>query len=276
MGLRLFTAVKRKYPALVSGAKVVGPFVPVVIVWAITASLQIVPTKFFPPPTHVVQSFSELSYKGMLSVHTSESLIRLFWGAVVGITAGLLMGLGISISRPLSSFLGPLISFLQSIGDIAWLPLFMIWFGFGAKTIIMIVVYTVFFPVLYNVILGIRSVPRHLVNAALTLGARRSDIIMHVLLPGAMPGIVTGIRSGVAYGWRALIAAEMIVGQMGLGFMIFEARRFAMTDRVIVGMIVLGLLWLVTDRLFLLPLERMTIERWGLVSPSTATEEGAQ
>ena len=84
-------------------------------------------------------------------------------------------------------------------------------------------------------------------------------------LPGALPNIVTGIRTGLGFAWRGLIAAEMIATNAGLGYMLFVARDFYRTEVIVFGMIVIGLLWLLLDRLLLAPLERATIERWGLV-----------
>jgi ABC-type nitrate/sulfonate/bicarbonate transport system permease component len=87
-----------------------------------------------------------------------------------------------------------------------------------------------------------------------------------VLIPGALPSIVTGLRMAIGFGWRALIAAEMIATTTGLGFLIYNAANFHQSDAILVGIITIGLLWLATDRFLLQPLERRTIERWGLVA----------
>jgi ABC-type uncharacterized transport system YnjBCD ATPase subunit len=105
-------------------------------------------------------------------------------------------------------------------------------------------------------------------HTSLSASERRAkvrSIITEVLLPGALPNIVTGIRTGLGFAWRGLIAAEMIATNVGLGYMLFVARDFYRTEVIVLGMIVIGLLWLLIDRLLLAPLERRTIERWGLV-----------
>ena len=89
--------------------------------------------------------------------------------------------------------------------------------------------------------------------------------MFQVLLPGAIPYIVGGVRLGIAYGWRALIAAEIVVGSGGLGYLIFKAETFHLTARIIAGMTAIGVLWYLTDYFLLRPLEEATIERWGLV-----------
>jgi NitT/TauT family transport system permease protein/taurine transport system permease protein len=141
----------------------------------------------------------------------------------------------------------------------------LVWFGFGEKTILIAVNYTVIFPVLFNALLGVRSVPRIYVNALRTLGGSRWRIVRDVMIPGALPNIATGMRLGLAYGWRALIAAEMLVGANGLGFMIFSAQSFHLTARIMLGMAVIGALWLLLDYFVLRPVEAATIARWGLV-----------
>jgi len=91
-----------------------------------------------------------------------------------------------------------------------------------------------------------------------------------VILPGALPSVASGVRTGLGYGWRALVAAEIIVGTSGIGFMMFDARRVGDVAEVFLGMIVLGILWYALDALFLAPFERATVERWGLVRQEAA------
>jgi NitT/TauT family transport system permease protein/taurine transport system permease protein len=93
-------------------------------------------------------------------------------------------------------------------------------------------------------------------------------VLWEVIVPGALPNIITGLRNGLGYGWRALIAAEIIVGTSGIGFMMFDARRAGSVVEMILGMIVLGILWYVVDAGVLSPMERATIERWGLTQRS--------
>jgi taurine transport system permease protein len=91
-------------------------------------------------------------------------------------------------------------------------------------------------------------------------------VLWEVTMPGALPNIITGLRNGLGYGWRALIAVEMIVGTSGIGFMMFDARRAGSVVEILVGMIILGLLWYIVDAWILAPIERATGRRWGLVT----------
>jgi len=213
----------------------------------------------------VLGAAGELLAKGMLPFYVAASLRRIVTAAAVAALVGVPLGLALGMSRQVADFAYPILNFFQSVSGIAWLPLMLVWFGFGERTILIAVNYTVLFPVIFNALLGVRSVPRIYGDGLRTLGASRWRIVRDVMLPGALPSIATGLRLGLAYGWRALIAAEMLVGAHGLGSMIFTAQAFHLTARIMLGMAVIGLLWLVLDYFVLRPLEEGTIGRWGLV-----------
>ena len=214
----------------------------------------------------VIRSFATLTYKGILPDYLQDSLIRLFTGAALGMALGIPLGVLIGTSRWAHRLCWPVLLFFQAIGDIAWLPILLIWFGFGLTTMTFVIVYTVLFPVVLNTVLGVESVPRDLGRAARSLGASPARVLWEVTLPGALPNIITGLRNGLGYGWRALIAVEIIVGTSGIGFMMFDARRAGSTTEILLGMIILGLLWYIVDAWILAPLERATGQRWGLVT----------
>jgi taurine transport system permease protein len=242
------------------------PFVPVVALWWIVAAAGLFPKAFFPGPVEVAQGFVTLTYKGILPDYLEDSIGRLALGAAFGMAIGIPLGILIGLSQTAYRAFWPLILFFQAIGDIAWLPILLIWFGFGLTTMTFVIVYTVIFPVVFNTVLGVRSVPRDLPRAALCLGAPRWRVLTDVVLPSALPNIVTGLRNGLGYGWRALIAAEIIVGTSGIGFLMFDARRAGSATEIVLGMIVLGLLWYAVDAWILAPVERATGQRWGLVT----------
>ncbi|MBI4607703.1 MAG: ABC transporter permease [Candidatus Rokubacteria bacterium] len=233
--------------------------------WGVAAATLPLPDYYLPAPTAVLAALGDLVAKGILPTYVVASLRRIVLAAALGLAVGVPVGLILGMSRRVADFFYPLLNFFQSVSGIAWLPLMLVWFGFGERTILVAVNYTVFFPVVFNALLGVRSVPRLYVNALRTLGASRWRIVRDVLLPGALPSIATGMRLGLAYGWRALIAAEMLVGAHGLGFMIFNAQNFHLTARIMLGMGIIGMLWLVLDYFLLRPLEEATIARWGLV-----------
>ena len=251
-----------RFPAVRS----IVPFVPVVALWAIVSYADVFPRAFFPAPGDVVRSFGDLIYKGILPEYLEDSVVRLAVGAACGMALGIPLGVAVGLSRRAHAALWPLLLFFAAIGDIAWLPILLIWFGFGLTTMTFVIVYTVLFPVVLNTALGVRSVPTELHRAALSLGASRPRVVWEVVLPGALPNIMTGLSNGLGYGWRALIAAEIIVGTSGIGFLMFDARRAGSVVEIVVGMIVLGALWYIVDGWILAPIERATGQRWGLVT----------
>ena len=242
------------------------PFIPVIGLWWLVVYLQVFPRVFLPGPVDVWQSFTSLTYKGILPEYLQDSMVRLAVGAFWGIALGIPLGLLIGMSKRAYAALWPPLLFFQAIGDIAWLPILVIWFGYGLVTMTFVIVYTVIFPVVLNTVLGVRTIHENMYRAALSLGASRTRILWEVVLPGALPNIVTGLRNGLGYGWRALIAAEIIVGTSGIGFLMFDARRAGSVVEIILGMIILGILWYIVDSWILAPIERATGQRWGVVT----------
>jgi NitT/TauT family transport system permease protein/taurine transport system permease protein len=242
------------------------PFIPVIALWAIVAEAEVFPRVFFPGPAEVVRSFVDLTWKGILPAYLHDSAVRLLVGALAGMAIGIPLGLLIGLSSRAHALFWPVLLFFQAIGDIAWLPILLIWFGFGLTTMTFVIVYTVLFPIVLNIVLGVRSIPTDMHRAAQSLGASRVRILWEVVLPGALPNLITGLRNGLGFGWRALIAAEIIVGTSGIGFLMFDARRAGSVVEIMLGMIVLGILWYIVDAWILAPIERATGQRWGLVS----------
>jgi NitT/TauT family transport system permease protein/taurine transport system permease protein len=207
----------------------------------------------------------EQSHGCLFTNHIVSSVGRVGLSLVVGLPLGVALGLLAGMHRRLANALEPVGVFANAISGIAWVPLAIVWFGVGWLMTLFILLNTVFWLVFFNTLLGVRGVPRVYEHGVLTLGATRGTLITQVYIPGALPSIVTGIRLSMGFGWRALIAAEMIGGDRGLGFMLFVSGQEYKTEEVFLGVLVIGVIWLLTDRACLVPLERWTIERWGLV-----------
>jgi ABC-type nitrate/sulfonate/bicarbonate transport system permease component len=138
---------------------------------------------------------------------------------------------------------------LRPIPPIAWIPLSILWFGIGDIQNDFIIFLGMFFPILLNTIAGVKDVQQNLVRAARCLGANQANVLTRVVLKAALPNIVTGIRIGLGTGWMALVAAEIVGANSGLGFLINDSRTVLRTDYVMVGMLTIGLAGLVIDRL---------------------------
>lgn len=249
----------------VPGIRTWGPFAVVAVGWAAISGLNLFPSAFFVGPVTVWETTLGLIERGILPAYIMDSLVRLAVGAFFGLVIGILLGFLVGLNRYARRFTWPVLLFFQAIGDIAWLPILIIWFGFSLTSVTIVIVYTVTFPLIISIVAGIDAIPENLVRASGSLGASRWQRIVWVVIPAALPGISSGIRTGLGYGWRALIAAEIIIGTSGVGFMMFDARRQGDVSQVFVGMVVLGILWYLTDALILAPFEKETVERWGMV-----------
>jgi NitT/TauT family transport system permease protein/taurine transport system permease protein len=151
-------------------------------------------------------------------------------------------------SKVVNEQVDPLVEVLRPVPPLAWIPLSILWFGIGDVQNQFIIFLGIFFPVLLNTIMGVRNIEPNLVRAARCLGASEIRVLRRIVLPAALPQIVTGIRVGLGVGWMALVAAELVGANSGLGFLINDARTLLRTDIVIVGMITIGVVGLLIDR----------------------------
>ena len=243
-----------------------APFAALLLAWALVTRAGVVPALFLPPPGDVLRIAWEQALDGSLWINIAASLGRVLLGVVFSVPLAVALGVVVGLSRRLAPVVEPIVGFFNALSGIAWLPLAITWFGLGWASVTFIMFNTIFFLVFFNTLVGVRTVPRIFEQAVHTLGGSRRHVILQVLIPGAMPNIVTGLRMSIGFGWRALIGAEMIATSTGLGFLIYNASNFHQTDTILVGIVTIGILWLLTDRLILQPIERRTVERWGLVS----------
>lgn len=242
-----------------------APFGILLLVWAAAVAISGVPERIFPSIGGVLQAAATMIADGSLVEHTWASIQRVVIGSLIAMALGVPFGIAMGINRYVAGFFTPILRFSVSLAGIAWIPLATLWFGYGSATVIFIIFNAVFFSLVYSTVLGVSSIPREFYRAAGSLGARRLQTILEVVIPGAMPQIVTGLRVGLGYAWRGLFAAEMIATNLGLGYLLFLSREFYETNKIILSMIIIGILWLLMNRLLLAPLEARTIQRWGMI-----------
>ena len=254
------------------------PFIVIIALWQMNTTFVWLAPVFIPPLGDVAEAMVLLQEDCpgwgaaftmhadcLMTNHVFSSVGRMILAAAVGVPAGIAFGVVAGMNRTISKFLEPIGIFANSISGIAWIPLAIVWFGVGWVTTLFIMLNTIFWLVFFNAMMGVRGVSRVYEHGVLTLGANRWNVITQVYLPGAMPSIITGIRMAMGFGWRALIAAEMIGGDSGLGFMIFVSAMEFKIEEVFLGVIVISIIWMATDRYMLMPLEKWTVHRWGLV-----------
>ncbi len=241
------------------------PFALLLAVWQLAVALSGVPQRVFPQVGDVLVAATELVREGTLLNHIGSSLLRVVVGSAIAVVVAVPLGMAMASQRVVAAFFSPILRFSAALAGIAWIPLATLWFGYGAGAVTFVIFNAIFFSLVYSTMLGVSQIPGEYRRAAMALGASRRQIVLEVLLPGALPSIVTGLRVGLGYAWRGLIAAEIIATSAGLGYLLFLARRFYETDVIVLSMVIIGLLWLAMDRLLLAPLERRTVERWGMV-----------
>lgn len=241
------------------------PFAALLAVWWLLPQLADIPAYKLPTPGDVWARLAGMTADGSLAGHVGASLWRLVQGFVIGNALAIPLGIAIGLDRNVADLTRPLLTFLQSIAGIAWIPLAVIWFGIGNGAVVFVIANIIFFSTVYNVVVGVEGIPAVLYRAVRCHGGRGWRILSELVLPGAFVQIIVGLRASMAYGWRALVGAELIAGTSGIGYLTIDAVQWYQADTIVMGMLLIGLIWLAMDRLLFVPLERRTVRRWGLI-----------
>ncbi|NYT16968.1 MAG: ABC transporter permease [Methanomicrobiales archaeon] len=188
---------------------------------------------------------------GSLMDNAAVSLFRVASGFALAAVIAIPLGIGMGRSLFLNDFLDATIELLRPIPPLAWVPLALAWFKIGFVSIVFIIFIGAFFPILLNTIDGVKSIKRTWVEVAGTLGARETQVLGKVILPGASPTIWTGLRVGFGIAWMCVVAAEWLPGiTRGLGYLILYAYNFGQTNVIIAGMVVIGVIGILIDQVF--------------------------
>ena len=238
------------------------PVIAFLLIWEITARLNLVPGQFyFPPFSEVVAEFFNLTSTGVLGDNFIASLWRVLAGLVAGSMAGMMLGIIMGWKEIAHKALNPIVSLFLPIPPLGWLPLLILWIGINEWLPVTIIFISSFFPVLYNTVAGIKSVDKDYVKVSRTLGATDFKILTTVVIPLSLPIVMTGLRLNAGHAWRVVIAAEMIAIPTGIGALMLRAESLIRIDIIIVCLIVLALMTFIFDKLFGL-LETKVTARW--------------
>ena len=210
------------------------------LVWEAIAAASI--PIFFPPPEDVVRAFWASLSDGTLIEHVLMSYYRILVGWAAGCALAIPLGLLAGRSRAVRTVVEPYIEFFRFIPPIAFITLFLIWFGLGEMSKILLIVYTSLFVAFINTLAGAMSVDIEKIRAAQCMGATQRQTFIHVVVPATVPHIVTGVRLALGNAFMTVVAAELVAAQSGVGHLIWNSRLFAQTDFVFVGIITLGLM----------------------------------
>jgi sulfonate transport system permease protein len=238
-----------------------GALIPVFVLggWQIAGDLGYISTLLFPTPLTIAEAFGKLIKSGELIVNLRISVTRAALGFLLGGSLGLIFGILVGLFRQTERALDPSVQMLRMIPHLAVAPLFILWFGIGEESKVLLIAKGAFFPLYINTFLGIRNVDNKLFEVAKVLQFSRFKQVIRLALPAAMPNILLGLRLSLAVAWLGLVVAELMASTSGIGYLMSDARQFSKTPVVFVGIIVFAVVGQLTDS-FVRLLERRLIK----------------
>jgi sulfonate transport system permease protein len=223
-----------------------------VVVWEFLAQGGVLSPQVLPAPSKVVRTAIKLATSGSLLNDLGVSLLRAAAGFAIGGGIGFALGIFVGFSRLAEALIDRSVQMIRAIPFLALLPLVIVWLGVGEAEKIFLVALGVAFPIYINTTLGIRQVDPKLIELGRVQGLSTLQLIRRIILPGALPSILTGVRYALATAWLALVVAETIGAQSGIGFLAMDAREFLRTDVIVLTIVIYALIGVVAD----------TIARW--------------
>jgi len=221
--------------------------------------------EIIPGPLATWNGAKELIADGTLLQYIGISFCRVFVGWALGSLLAIPIGLIVGRVAAIRLFAEPVLNFIRFIPPIAFITLFLVWFGIGEKSKIALIMYATLFIVIINTMTGVLSVEEDKIRSARSMGASEWQILLYVVIPSTIPYMFTGVRLAMGTSFMAIIGAEMIASNEGVGFLIWNSRLFFRTDWIFVGLISLGLMGFLTDRLTAW-VGKKTLRRYGIVS----------
>jgi ABC-type nitrate/sulfonate/bicarbonate transport system permease component len=231
--------------------------VAVIVAWQLLHRYVVNPL-LLPSPLRVVQTLFELVRSGELVNDMAASMRRILVGYAMGCAFGIVFGLLMARSIWVNDLLSPVLEVLRPISPVAMLPLVLIWFGIDEFAKYFLVSYTAAIIVLLNTAAGVASMPIIRERAAACLGANERQIYLHVVLPSTIPYIITGMRTALGFSFMAIVAAELIAAENGIGYLIMQSRMLIQVDQTFAGLLTLSALGALSDVVF-----RLTLSRFG-------------
>lgn len=252
--------MKKKENKLSYGTLSLISFCAIILIWCTATYGGFVNELFMPSPTAVWQSLMSMAADGTLAEHcfvsTKRVMIGWLWSAAGAVPIGMLM----ARSKKFSAVIQPVIEFVRYLPVVALVPLTLLYLGIEENQKYVIIFLGTFFQLVLMVCDTVSSIDKNMINAARTLGANRLQIYTEVIFPAALPGLMDDFRLTIGWAWTYLVVAEMVAASAGLGYIILKSQRFLATDVIFSGLIMIGLIGLVTD--FLIRILTRIIVPW--------------
>ncbi|MEI4615842.1 ABC transporter permease [Bacillus cereus] len=221
----------------------------ILIIWQLAGVFGLVSKTVLPTPLDIFLAFQELIKTGELFGHLSISVFRPAAGFFIGGGLGIILGTIVGFSTRSEQYLDPSVQMLRTVPHLAVAPLFVLWFGFGETSKVLLIADGAFFPLYVNAFLGIRGVDSKLFDVARVLEFSKRKLITKLILPSALPNLLLGARLSLGVAWVSLVVAELMGSTEGIGYMIMDARQFSNTDIVFVGIIIFAFVGKFSDSL---------------------------
>ncbi len=222
-----------------------------IALWFAATNLGWVKPLFLPAPQAVWEQMIAVAQDGFadasLLTHIGWSALRVFSAFALAVVTAIPLGILMGVNRIARGIFDPLVEFYRPLPPLAYLPLVVIWMGIGEGSKVLLIYLAMFAPLALSARAGVRSVAIEQIHALYSMGASRGQVLRHVIMPAALPEMLTGMRIAIGFGWTTLVAAEMVAATAGLGFMVLSASKFMVTEVVIMGILVIGLLALLFD-----------------------------
>lgn len=226
------------------------------MLWLIISRLQIFSTYVFPSPQKVFDAFIKMIVSGELFTDILISFVRVIKGFSVAFILAFILGMTTYLTK-LDEYYDFIIQFFRNVPPLSLIPLLILWCGIGETTKIIIIILASFFPMYLNVVKGFTECDKKLLEVGKVFGYSKIKSFFKITLPYAMSDILIGMRIGLGYSWRAIIGAEMVAASSGLGYLILFSQQTSRTDKVIVGIFVIGFVGYLCDKLFELIIKKI-------------------
>lgn len=238
--------ISRKHYWAIAAAGLLTPL----LLWYAVAAAAIFPDMFLPSPAAVVERLRNWFIEEGLFEDIWVSTVRVVVGFLVSAVIALPLGLFIGTYAPVAAFFEPLTDFIRYMPAVAFIPLVMLWFGVEEEAKIAIIFIGTFFQMVLMFADNVRGVPMVQIEAGQTMGGTSLEILRHVVLPSALPALVDTMRVTMGWAWSYLVVAELVAANSGIGFAILQAQRLVQTDKIFVGIILIGFIGLIIDQIF--------------------------
>ena len=238
------------YKAIKSWSQPLAGVVIVFVIWYLVCKTEILSASVLPSPEKVFRSFLKMLQSGELARDIGISFLRVLKGFAIAFVLAFVLGMFRALFPGISGYYEHAVQFFRNVPPLSMIPLLILWCGIGETTKTVIIVLASFFPMYLNIVKGFTSCDKKLLEVGTVFEYSERQKFFRIVLPYAMADILVGMRIGLGYSWRAIIGAEMVAASTGLGHMILFAQQMSRTDKVIVGILVIGVVGYVTDRIF--------------------------